>query len=268
MVRDARRARPRSSARGPTSPNSRRPRTPGQRARERLDRCCSVRPLSVIYSSPRPGNEHRPPSATAWSWMLGYRSEEYLQGRRVLAEPCPSRMISPGVEAKQELSYSKAGEHLAEYVRNKDGSYCWVSDEQRPSATSTGAPLEVVGSWSNMRAFTKRPSKHSPLATQADLEKTKPGCDGGKRGQERLPRQYEPRDPHADERDHRHVAPAAQDRARRRDSATTAARSSSPASICSASSTTSSISRRSRPASSPSRTSSSISTRCSRGSPT
>jgi CheY-like chemotaxis protein len=36
-----------------------------------------------------------------------------------------------------------------------------------------------------------------------------------------VPRQHEPRDPHADERDHRHVAPGAEDRARAASSATT-----------------------------------------------
>ncbi len=64
----------------------------------------------------------------------------------------------------------------------------------------------------------------------------------------RFPRQHEPRDPHADERDHRHVAPRAEDRSRSASAKTTSARFKRRASICWASSTTSSTSRRSRPA--------------------
>ena len=38
--------------------------------------------------------------------------------------------ISPEVEAKQ-VELFNGGEHLAEYrFRKKDGSFCWVSDEQ------------------------------------------------------------------------------------------------------------------------------------------
>jgi hypothetical protein len=46
-------------------------------------------------------------------------------------------------------------------------------------------------------------------ATRQNLERSNAG---GKRGQERLPRQHEPRNPHADERHHRHVLPGPEDR--------------------------------------------------------
>jgi PAS domain-containing protein len=36
--------------------------------------------------------------------------------------------------------------------RRKDGSYCWVSDEQRLVRDINGKPSEVVGSWSNITA--------------------------------------------------------------------------------------------------------------------
>ena len=51
------------------------------------------------------------------------------------------------------------------------------------------------------------------------------GGTGSQRSQERVPRQYEPRDPHADERDYRPVPSRAEDRARRRGSGTTSSRS-------------------------------------------
>ena len=75
--------------------------------------------------------------------------------------------------------------------------------------------------------------------------------------EERVPRQHEPRDSHADERRHRHDRPAAHDRPRRRSSASSPTPSASAASRCSSSSTTSSTSPRSRPASSTSRSSTS-----------
>ena len=47
----------------------------------------------------------------------------------------------------------KAGKHVVEYrFRKKDGSYCWVNDEQHLMLNSKGAPSEVVGSWSDISA--------------------------------------------------------------------------------------------------------------------
>ena len=70
---------------------------------------------------------------------------------------------------------------------------------------------------------------------------------GRQRGEELVPRDDEPRDPHADERGDRHERPAARHQARRASSTTTSRRSATPATRCSPSSTTSSTSRRSRP---------------------
>ena len=43
--------------------------------------------------------------------------------------------------------------HAVEYrFRRKDGSYCWVNDEQRLIRAVDGKPLEVVGSWSDISA--------------------------------------------------------------------------------------------------------------------
>jgi len=41
--------------------------------------------------------------------------------------------------------------HAVEYrFRRKDGSYCWVNDEQRLIRSVDGKPLEIVGSWSDI----------------------------------------------------------------------------------------------------------------------
>ena len=45
------------------------------------------------------------------------------------------------------------GRHACEYrFRRKDGSYCWVNDEQILVRDAAGEPLEVVGSWSDIGA--------------------------------------------------------------------------------------------------------------------
>lgn len=45
------------------------------------------------------------------------------------------------------------GKHALEYrFRRKDGSYCWVNDEQRLVRDAKGEPAEIVGSWSDISA--------------------------------------------------------------------------------------------------------------------
>ena len=48
--------------------------------------------------------------------------------------------------------------HSLEYrFRRKDGSYCWVNDEQRLPKDKIGKPLEIVGSWSDVAKPVKTP---------------------------------------------------------------------------------------------------------------
>ncbi len=45
------------------------------------------------------------------------------------------------------------GVHTVEYrFRRKDGSYCWVNDEQHLIRDGDGEPVEIVGSWSDITA--------------------------------------------------------------------------------------------------------------------
>src|SRR6185295_1832018 len=47
----------------------------------------------------------------------------------------------------------KEGHHTVEYrFLKKDGTYCWVNDEQQLIRDDQGQPLEVVGSWSDVTA--------------------------------------------------------------------------------------------------------------------
>jgi adenylate cyclase len=81
--------------------------------------------------------------------LLGYEPREYLESpdfwwRSVHPDDLPA------VEA-QSVQLFQNGHHSGEYrFRRKDGSYCWVSDEQRLVRNPEGQPEEVVGSWSDI----------------------------------------------------------------------------------------------------------------------
>lgn len=91
---------------------------------------------------------------------LGYEPQEYLENAdfwRFRVHPDDL----PGVEA-QAVQLFKTGAQTAEYrFRRKDGSYCWVNDEQRLVRDENGLPLEVVGSWSDV---TERKQAEAALA--------------------------------------------------------------------------------------------------------
>ena len=56
------------------------------------------------------------------------------------------------MEAEQAKLFEH-GSHTAEYrFRKKDGTYCWVGDEQHLIRDHHGQPMEVVGSWSEVTA--------------------------------------------------------------------------------------------------------------------
>ncbi len=83
--------------------------------------------------------------------VLGYEPDEYL----TQPDFWRSRVHQEDLEAVEssEAELFAKGRHLAEYrFRKKDGSYCWVSDEQVLIKDQNGKPVEVVGSWSEVTA--------------------------------------------------------------------------------------------------------------------
>ena len=80
---------------------------------------------------------------------LGYETEEYLQN----ADFWRGR-VHPDDLARVEAESSdlyKNGRHTVEYrFLKKDGTYCWVNDEQRLIRDGGGQPIEVIGSWSDV----------------------------------------------------------------------------------------------------------------------
>jgi adenylate cyclase len=119
-------------------------------ARERIEQLLASSP-AVIYSF-KATDDYAPTFISQnVKDLLGYGREEYLDS------PDFWRMrIHPEDSSRILKDYSRLFEdgHLScEYrFRKKDGSYCWVNDEQHLVRNSGGQPVEVVGSWSDITA--------------------------------------------------------------------------------------------------------------------
>ena len=100
--------------------------------------------------------------------MLGYSIGEYLKDASFWRGHVHPDDL-PELEAKQAELF-RHGEHLAEYrFRKKDGTYCWVSDEQHLIRDESGRPTEVVGSWSDIDA--RKAAEQAFQAAQEQLKR-------------------------------------------------------------------------------------------------
>ncbi len=113
-------------------------------ARRQLDVLLGAVPV-VVYSFAATG-DYKPsyvsPSITR---ILGYQANEYL------TEPDFWRTrVHPDdlgeIERKQGDLFRNGANWMEYRFRRKDGSYCWVSDEQYLTRDDAGQPVEVVGS--------------------------------------------------------------------------------------------------------------------------
>ncbi|MGE5259801.1 MAG: response regulator [Actinomycetota bacterium] len=138
-----------------------------EKARKQLDQLLCAAPV-VVYSFAASGDFAPTFVSASIQQMLGYKPREYLED----ADFWRSRVHPddlPDVEAKQ-VELFRRGEHLIEYrFRRKDGSYCWLSDEQHLIRDDDGRPVEVVGSWSDIDA--RKATELALQASQAELEK-------------------------------------------------------------------------------------------------
>ena len=119
-------------------------------AQERLEHLLSSAP-AVIYSY-RASGDFAPTfvSQNIKDW-LGYEPGEYLENPEFWWR-CVHPDDRKTVEAKSARLYKK-GRHTVEYrFLKKDGTYCWVIDEQHLIRDKDGEPVEVVGSWSDVTA--------------------------------------------------------------------------------------------------------------------
>ena len=83
--------------------------------------------------------------------LLGYEPNEYLESPDFWRR-CVHPEDLPAVEAEFGQLFEK-GRHTVEYrFRQKNDSYCWVSDDWHLIHDQDGQPVEVVGSWSDVTA--------------------------------------------------------------------------------------------------------------------
>ena len=137
------------------------------RARQRLDLLLRAAPV-VVYSFKATGDFAPTFVSASIGPMLGYSIGEYLKDASFWRGHVHPDDL-PEIEAKQAELF-RHGEHLAEYrFRKKDGTYCWVSDEQHLIRDESGRPTEVVGSWSDIDA--RKAAEQAFQAAQEQLKR-------------------------------------------------------------------------------------------------
>jgi adenylate cyclase len=98
--------------------------------------------------------------------VFGYAPAEYLEDPSFWRD-----RVHPDDLARVEDAISTFfhnGVHTVEYrFRRKDGSYCWVNDEQHLIRDADGTPLEIVGAWSDITA--RRTAEEAKAAAHARL---------------------------------------------------------------------------------------------------
>jgi PAS domain S-box-containing protein len=117
-------------------------------AQDRIGRLLSSAP-AVIYSY-RASGDFAPTfvSENIRDW-LGYDPDEYLEDADFWRRHVHSDDLA-AIEA-EAVKLFKEGRHTVEYrFRKKDGTWCWVNDEQRLIRDEDGQAVEVVGSWSDV----------------------------------------------------------------------------------------------------------------------
>ncbi len=119
-------------------------------SQDRLVRVLSSAP-AVIYSFKATGDYAPIIISENIKTLLGYEPSEYLENADFWRDRVHCDDLA-AVEAKSVHLYKK-GRHTVEYrFRKKDGSFCWVNDEQQLVRDKDGQPLEVIGSWSDVTA--------------------------------------------------------------------------------------------------------------------
>jgi adenylate cyclase len=119
-------------------------------AQERLRRLLSASP-AVIYSFKATGDFAPTFVSDNIIEVFGYTPSEYLEDASFWRE-----RVHPDDLARVEeviSTFFQNGVHSVEYrFRRKDGSYCWVNDDQHLIRGLDGKPVEIVGSWSEITA--------------------------------------------------------------------------------------------------------------------
>jgi adenylate cyclase len=119
-------------------------------SQKRLARLLSASP-AVIYSFKAAGDFAPTFVSDNIIDVFGYAPVEYLENPSFWRDRVHVDDLARVEEAIAK--FFQNGVHAVEYrFRRKDGSYCWVNDEQRLIRDKDGKPLEIVGSWSDITA--------------------------------------------------------------------------------------------------------------------
>ena len=134
-------------------------------AKERLAQLLSASP-AVIYSFKASGNFAPTFVSTNIETLFGYTRREYLDNPDFWRERVhPDDLQRAETEVAELLKNGKRG--LEYRFRRKDGSYCWVSDEQHLIRDEKGEPVEIVGSWSDVT--TRKQAEEAEAETRGRL---------------------------------------------------------------------------------------------------
>lgn len=117
---------------------------------ERLTQLLSASP-AVVYSFKASGDFAPTFVSANIETLFGYAQRDYLEDANFWRERVhPDDLKRVETEIARQLMNEK---HTLEYrFRRKNGSYCWVSDEQRMTRDDKGEPVEIIGSWSDITA--------------------------------------------------------------------------------------------------------------------
>jgi PAS domain S-box-containing protein len=119
-------------------------------AATRLSRLLDASP-AVIYSFEAKGDFAPTFVSENIMRLFGYAASEYLENPDFWRERVHPDDLQR-IETEMDVLFEQ-GHHAIEYrFRRKDGSYCWVNDDQHLIRDEKGASSEVVGSWSDITA--------------------------------------------------------------------------------------------------------------------
>jgi adenylate cyclase len=134
-------------------------------AQKRLTRLLSSSP-AVIYSFKAKDDFAPTFVSDNISDVFGYAPAEYLKDSSFWRDRVHPDDLTRVEEAISKFFHN--GVHTVEYrFRRKDGSYCWVNDEQHLIRSVDGKPLEIVGSWSDITA--RKAAEETKAAADARL---------------------------------------------------------------------------------------------------
>jgi adenylate cyclase len=105
--------------------------------------------------------------------LLGYDPSDCLEHPNFWRERVHPADLTH-ISAEISRPFTADTRRLEYRFRRKDGSYCWIRDEQHLMRGRDGKPLEVIGSWSDITAFKMADAKNAEHARLCELMASSP----------------------------------------------------------------------------------------------